>query len=222
MKINRFERKWVYNKNYLNLINILIRSKFFFQFQFSKRQVNSIYFDNTNLKTARENIDGVNHKTKIRLRWYGNKMLMSEPTLEIKSKKGFECNKETFEFSKMKNYQYLSIINLKKITDQVNEILNLDFELNPVSTTHYTREYLISNNTKIRATIDYNLKSIFLKNYSEFNQIKNYPSKSILEFKYPVNLDQYVRENIKEISLRLSKNSKYVNSLINRPEYLSY
>ena len=45
MIIKRFERKWIYNKNYLNLINILIRSKFFFHFQFSKRQVNSIYFE---------------------------------------------------------------------------------------------------------------------------------------------------------------------------------
>ena len=39
----------------------------------------------------------------------------------------------------------------------------------------------------------------------------------ILEFKYPNEKDNYVRESLKKISFRVSKNSKYVNSLIEYP-----
>ena len=84
----------------------------------------------------------------------------------------------------------------------------------PVLTTHYDREYLISNNGLIRATLDYNIQSVFLKENNDLNINRNYYSNTILEIKYDVNLDKYVRENLKNISSRLSKNSKFVNSAL--------
>jgi len=43
----------------------------------------------------------------------------------------------------------------------------------------------------------------------------------VLEVKYPTNLDKYVRSNLKEITLRLSKNSKFINSAFESPSYFS-
>ena len=91
----------------------------------------------------------------------------------------------------------------------------------PVLTTHYEREYFISSNGKIRATVDYNLKSIFLSNLSQIDIIKNFKNICILELKYSTGLDKYVREHLKEISLRLSKNSKFVNSAFEKPKFFS-
>ena len=90
-----------------------------------------------------------------------------------------------------------------------------------ILTTNYDRQYFISNNEKVRATVDYNLKSIYLKNLSQIDIIKNYSSSCILEVKYPTNLDRYVRENLNEITLRLSRNSKYINSAFETPSYYS-
>jgi len=61
----RFERKWIYYcSNNLNLINKLIRSNFFFRSSFLKRNVNSVYFDDDNLTSIRENLYGTKNKKK--------------------------------------------------------------------------------------------------------------------------------------------------------------
>ena len=93
--------------------------------------------------------------------------------------------------------------------------------INPILTTHYEREYFISLNGKIRATVDYNLKSIFLNNSIQIDIVKNFNNTCILEFKYSTSYDKYVRENLKDITLRLSKNSKFVNSAMERPKFFS-
>ena len=60
-------------------------------------------------------------------------------------------------------------------------------------------------------TIDINLKSLPLYRNLNNSIIKEF-KEIILEIKYDTNLDIYVRNNLKQISSRLSKNSKFVNS----------
>ncbi len=64
-KINRYERKWIYRSNdHLTLINSLIRSNLFFNKQYPNRRVNSIYFDDINYSSIRQNLDGISEKKK--------------------------------------------------------------------------------------------------------------------------------------------------------------
>ncbi len=84
----------------------------------------------------------------------------------------------------------------------------------PILSTHYDREYFISNNGLVRATMDYNLQSVYVRGNNDLNINRNYYSNTILEIKYDVNLDEYVRENLKNINSRLSRNSKFVNSAL--------
>ena len=74
------------------LINSLIRSDLFFTTHHPQRKINSIYFDDINFTSIRENLDGVSNK-KIRIRWYKRQKLI-HPQLEIKAKKGSETFKE--------------------------------------------------------------------------------------------------------------------------------
>ena len=105
-----------------------------------------------------------------------------------------------------------------KNLDFAKEFLNNKYRFNkiiyPVLTTHYDREYFISNNGLIRATLDYNLQSVFVKENNDLNINKNFYSSTIIEMKYDVNLDKYVRKSLKNISSRLSRNSKFVNSAL--------
>jgi len=218
-KIKRFERKWLFkSNNSLSLVNALIRSNLFFRTQFPPRKVNSIYFDTNDYTSIRQNLDGVSNKKKIRIRWYGDKNIIIDPVIEIKSKKGFETKKES---SKIKELNNIKLFNLALIKEKLNMKIKLKKIIHPVLTTHYKREYFISLNGKIRATIDYSLQSIFLNNLSQIDIVKNFNNTCILEFKYSTGLDKYVRKNLKDITLRLSKNSKFVNSAIEKPKFFS-
>ena len=97
--------------------------------------------------------------------------------------------------------------------------LNLKKNLYPILTTHYERSYFISNQDNVRATIDFNLESIFLKNLSEMNILKKYYPECILELKYSTNIDRFVRHQLNDMSLRLSKNSKFVKAFFKRPNF---
>ena len=221
-KINRYERKWIYRSNdHLTLINSLIRSNLFFNKQYPNRRVNSIYFDDINHSSIRQNLDGISEKKKIRVRWYGAQNQLVNPVLEIKNKKGLETRKETYKISELDGLKFPDFKNLDLIKNTVNLQKKSKNTILPILTTNYDRQYFVSNNGKIRATIDYNLKSIHLKNPSQMEIVKIFSSTCILEIKYPTNLDKYVRLNLKEITLRLSKNSKYINSAFNLPSYYS-
>ena len=169
-KKNRFERKWIFkSENYLALINSLLRSELFFTNQYPQRKVNSIYFDDLNCSAIRENLDGVSNKKKIRVRWYGGKNKLSKPQLEIKSKKGSETSKKNYLINELNNLKFIDYKNLDKINNMVNNKIKSKKIIKPLLSTHYDRQYFISNDYKIRATVDYNLQSIYLNNLSQLN-----------------------------------------------------
>ena len=61
MKEIRFERKWIFDNQLFNQLEIkLRRSKFNFVKSFNERFVNSIYFDSNKLSLAQENRDDGN------------------------------------------------------------------------------------------------------------------------------------------------------------------
>ena len=211
----RLERKWTYNNvNNLILYNALIRSNFFFSVHYPKRKINSLYFDDLNYSSINENLYGISEKKKYRIRWYGSKNILNNPILEIKIRKSFEGQKKLFNLQKLNNLFIFNYENLDFIKDFLNNKYRFNKIIYPILTTHYDREYFISNNGLVRATLDYNLQSVFVKENNDFNINRNYYSNTVLEIKYDINLDKYVRENLKSISSRLSRNSKFVNSAL--------
>ena len=91
----RYERKWKVPSNQFVFLNRALReSKFSFKEHFKERWVNSIYFDDMFNKSIYQNLDGIQKKCKVRLRWYGNKNIITNPNIEIKKKNGFTVLKE--------------------------------------------------------------------------------------------------------------------------------
>ena len=97
------------------------------------------------------------------------------------------------------------------LTKKINDLIP-NKNLYPVSMTNYKRIYLISSNNEIRATLDYDIKYRKLSHYIENFFFK--VEEVILELKYSTNIDSYLRNQISGIT-RISKNSKYINSIIN-------
>ena len=207
----RYERKWVFkNSNYNDILNKALKSKFLFHVQYPKRYVNSIYFDDNNYTSIKENLDGISNRSKIRLRWYGkNSFVILNPKLEIKIKENFLNYKKIFSLKKLDSLNLKNINHVKLINNEVNNMIKKQFLFSNI-TTHYERLYLISYNKKIRATIDYNLKGTNFNCYFQ-NPVFKASNDVIVEFKYNKEYDNYVRNNLQKISSRFSKNSKYIN-----------
>ena len=105
---------------------------------------------------------------------------------------------------------------LEKISDIFLQKLNINKNLIPVLSTHYFRHYFISSNGCIRATYDRNLKSFQMQGWQDLNFKKNF-NNSVFEIKYNKDYDSFVKKNLKDISLRITKSSKYVISALDKP-----
>ena len=209
----RYERKFIIKNKIsnLNIESILTSSKLIFSQHFEDRIVNSIYFENKELSSITENFDGLNLKKKIRLRWYGDSNSIKNSSLEIKLKKGLLNKKKIY---KIENFdEPFTYSNM----DRINAFLKKKFKFlkdySSISSTHYKRKYFISFNKLIRATID---DKIFYKKLSSFRnfEVEKNDLNKILEIKYSSKLDNYIRHQLSNIKLRVSKNSKFVNSII--------
>ena len=111
----------------------------------------------------------------------------------------------------------IDLFSIKSFQDSLNNYLNSEINNNLIDSnykivlkTNYKRSYWLSNDKKIRATIDTNLKTS--PGYDLGKSI--YLSDSILEFKYLPRYENYFRNFFKEIEsgLRAVKYSKYVRS----------
>ena len=212
----RLERKWVFtNTDKITLLSSLINSNLYFKEQFEERPVNSIYYDNLSLTAAADNFAGNTDREKFRVRWYGDDIdLLKNPILERKIKKNFYGYKRYYPLKKL-DKKKINEKNLSILTKNINFLIQ-NKNLYPVTVTSYKRIYLISSNAQIRATLDFDIKYKKLMNYIEdfFLNVND----TILEIKYPHNLDTYVRNELSGIT-RVSKNSKYINSLLNSNFY---
>ena len=212
----RLERKWIFNNtDKITLLSNLINSNLHFKEQFEERFVNSIYYDNLSLTSAVDNLDGNTNREKFRVRWYGENVdLLKNPILERKIKKNFYGYKKYYPLKKLDKIKF-NEKNLSILTKKINFLIKHK-NLYPVSVTSYKRIYLISSNGLIRATLDFDVRYKKLMNYIE--EFFLHVNDIILEIKYPHNLDTYLRNELSGIT-RISKNSKYLNSLLNSNFY---
>ena len=142
-------------------------------------------------------------------------LILKKPVLEIKKKIGFIVDKSKHPLDKFESLDISNSSNLNMISDYLNNNFNSNNKIYPTSLISYLRNYFVSPHNQIRATIDRKVAS--RKIY--FDQILNKKfimNSCILEFKYPTIQDSYVRKNL-NISLRLVKNSKYINSIFKQP-----
>ena len=175
MNENRVEKKFVlgkYKEDFLKKILILNG----FTNHFISRRISSIYLDTLNFDFAKDNINGVSKRKKIRFRWYNNDY--SKIYLEEKNKQNFLVKKNISKAIDFVNKKDL-VHNLKEYFLNLNKIHN-NFNYQFVLQTNYLRSYWISNDKKIRATIDTNLNTSPIKNLNRRLDL----NETILELKY--------------------------------------
>ena len=203
---SRIERKFIVGKLNDVFFEKILKLNCFHK-PYNDREVSSIYFDTYDYNFLRANIDGIGFRKKIRVRWYNNDFKTF--SFEEKSKKNFLVSKRVekinFSFESSKFQQSLKEY---YISHKDEYFKNSNYQI--VLKTNYNRSYWLSNDKKIRATIDTNLST---SPYNDLKKVVELPD-TILEFKYLPENEVYFRNfynNIKS-GLRVVKYSKYVKS----------
>ncbi|MAF20967.1 MAG: hypothetical protein CMI55_04880 [Parcubacteria group bacterium] len=185
---------------------------------FPDRWVNNIYFDNINLDSFNQSIEGISKRTKIRLRWYGDFHNLENPSLEIKYKSGHKNMKKSvlikdkLIYDKNSSELFSSLIGSKSLNENFKYLLK---ELRPVVANRYFRSYHSSANNKYRVTTDTFLSFVNLIT-SSLNSLhwKKTKNVSIIELKFKKS-DNHILNFMTEIRsrYRMSQISKYTYGL---------
>ena len=214
----RYERKYELNYGVLDLVGSFLALNGFFEV-FPKRQVSSIYFDTNDLEMLCDNLDGISHRKKYRVRWYDGNYLTAR--FEEKRKDSMLGTKIVSPIS--------NACCAGGLTGIIDSILGVDDAsfldqgtYAPILLVEYERRYYSSYDNLIRATIDTQLSCEPYSNCLSKDFIRNEPlplDSVILEFKYNSTLDSYFRNIIvNDIPFRSTKYSKYVNSFLSLQE----
>jgi len=182
----------------------------------SKRRINNIYFDDVNLTSFTDNVEGERDRKKVRIRWYGDLFgVCKDPAFEIKYKQGLLGWKENLKIEDFYLDRYTNV-NIKNIFK--TKFKNLLFQkhslgmssLIPTLINSYQRTYYLSFDKKYRITLDNNL--LFYTTNPVINFFKTFidQDKLILELKY--DKKDFYNANVISNSLpfRITKSSKYV------------
>ncbi len=206
----RYERKYRIENASLSQVELVIRQNpACFQTAFSDRWINSIYLDDVAFNSLNENLAGISKRNKYRIRWYGNTLSdIKEPTLEIKIKNNFTNKKDFF---KLPDFELTPEFDCVQFIEK--QIPNLQQRLFPVSIIQYLRSYYVSQNGKVRATIDRKLRYYLYQGRLLMQHSPAVDPGIILEIKYDKDYDDQMQPIFQMIPFRLTKNSKYVSSI---------
>ena len=102
MKKNyRYEIKFILDNANLSRIYQWIKERTFVKKTYPNRQVNSLYFDDINYTSVKDNLAGISDRQKIRLRWYGKEEDTNSPSFEFKLREGRLNWKESFPVKRL-------------------------------------------------------------------------------------------------------------------------
>lgn len=212
----RYERKYLsYDHNAAELRHLLLCNPSFFSPIFYRRQVNSLYFDNPEFEYFQQNTEGDFDRMKVRVRWYGT----AEPKklqLELKIKHGEVMQKQTYSLESSQIGDVF-LRQPKKFIAQVTAYIRTTLqaalpeaqELQPVLFNTYQREYFYSALTRIRVTIDEQVRFQTPQQWAEKRTAVT-SDVPILECKYAIADDRHLKQTIQALPLNVAKSSKYV------------
>ena len=215
----RYERKFVVsNLTKREVETIITYHPAMFSKIYTQRSINNVYLDSLNLQSYYDNIDGMTHRIKVRVRWYGNLFgEIGKPVLELKIKNGFLGAKISYP---VKPFSIATKFDSQILFDslcksELPEALMIELKsFKPVLLNHYTRTYFQSADKDYRITVDTGLttyrvnyfRNLLLDKISHNNEI-------IVELKYKEEADHRAHYISNGLPFRLTKSSKYVDGV---------
>ena len=185
---------------------------------YSKRIVNSIYYETSNFDCFYDSMNGVEIRKKIRLRFYNNQY--NRVQLEFKNKRSELGQKITTNLDKIMSYSsnYL----FRNSINEANKISNIPVLIEgiyrPLVFIKYKRRYFYSENFSLRVTIDSKLEFSIIKS-SRSNFLIQKPKQAlsgVLEIKHGNNIEPsvyFINSMSKSLELYMERSSKYCDAI---------
>ncbi len=194
-----------------------------FRDAYPARLVNNLYLDTNELKSFQENRWGIGDRAKIRLRWYGlpENNVVIDPFLEIKIKSGLVGDKARQQLScKIDlNQPYQEIIKIIRAQADAQWQTRLHAYTQPTIINRYRREYYISPDGAIRATLDSDLTSYNQRFSALPNLLRSmsHDNGLLIEVKAKPEHVGRLQDVMSFFPIQRSRNSKYVNGVSGGP-----
>jgi len=178
------------------------------------RVVNNIYFDSPDLAAFQENISGVSSRAKLRLRWYGDSIGPKNITLELKIKRnryGWKRQQSFALANSLDQYSFRELTAELRSKAGPNMALLLGLNPCPVLLNRYSRDYFISGDEYVRATVDKDLQFNDLRSSDGLGDAKRVvgPEICVVEFKSSVEDLSNLEKAVARFRYPKTRNSKY-------------
>ncbi len=182
---------------------------------FPPRQVNNIYLDTPALDSLNANLIGVSKRCKLRLRWYDKEI---QPWLELKSKENLLGDKKRAPLpcSIDLNTPWVEILQAVRDCAPSEWRPWLYGLIRPSLYNRYQREYYVTPDGAIRATIDTEQYACDQRFCARPNLRRSLPIRDtvIIEIKgVPDEIDR-LQDVVGRFPISRGRNSKYVNSML--------
>lgn len=215
----RYEIKYSLDESMYSEVMVWLLTRTKVRKKYFPRQVNSLYFDDSNYSSIRDNIIGLSERLKYRLRWYkeNDNSLLTSPKFEIKQRLGrlgkkksidiptFVTKIESSSFKKIESNLRIELINSGHVFKEY---------LSPSLAVTYWREYY-EDDFGLRITIDKEIKFFCVdalnSNLTKCPQSSH--NRYILEIKFDANLKNYASKLISSLNLTPTRHSKYLLGL---------
>jgi SPX domain protein involved in polyphosphate accumulation len=207
----RLERKFVAPIHTVPQLERLIRTHpGLFSEAYPPRGVHSVYLDTLGLRHYQASVAGVQHRRKIRVRWYGaaDALAESDCALEIKVKAGWAGTKQVIPLGRLNG----GAVTRASLKDALGERAPMALEtLLPVLLVSYRRRYFRSASGLFRLTLDTDVSYVRVGGDTLQRTVRR-DRTAILELKYAV--DTPGAERITQsFPFRLARNSKYTEGI---------
>jgi hypothetical protein len=171
------------------------------------RVIHSIYLDAASLDDYLDNVSGVSHRQKTRLRWYGE--ALENLALELKIKRNRASRKEVVPLASQgeRPDTRAALERLIRGNPGRTELRALR-GLYPIVEVSYRRDYLTLS-PDVRMTVDRDLRFRRLYPLASLHASHS-PTDAVVEFKYPVESERRARALISGLPARVFRHSKYV------------
>jgi hypothetical protein len=185
---------------------------------FPPRRVNSLYLDTLHLSSLQGNLQGLNVRQKLRLRWYGDEMMRIQPYLELKQKRSLLGAKTRYLLPHKLDMAARWSDILKTICANVtaNWRALLQTVEQPTLLNHYQREYYVTSDGAVRVTLDWAQAAYDQRLSPRPNLCFPLPitDSVVIEVKAGQNQAERLEEIVAQFPVHRSRNSKYVGSLL--------
>ena len=214
MNCHRYEIKFVCNSSSINnFYTLLLRHGF--NRAYANRTINSIYFDDFQFSSVKENLAGVSDRKKFRLRWYGK--LIHECVIEVKKRQGRLGSKDLYALNDID--ADINFINSNDLLNTIsksskidNHVLNQLFTRMPIMHISYSREYYAIGGIRITIDSDINYRDL-LNNSSISTAQPIFDRDIVVEIKFAIDDKITVSNMLRNFDMIPKRHSKYVKGL---------